>query len=112
MKLQSMGMFLATILWGTWVLVLTGVTLPGYFVTAITSFTGFLGLVVYIFVTKQNKSFLSVTKNRKLFKLIALVAFLEASQNALFMIAFKLAIVGGGSVFIPIIRSFIGIITP
>lgn len=111
-KLQGLGMFGAAVIWGTWVLVLNGVTLPGFFVTAITSFTGFLGLFVFIFLSNKQKLFYSIPKNRSLFKLIALVALLEAFQNALFMGAFTLAIQDGGSVFIPIIRSLIGIVTP
>lgn len=111
MKLQSTGMFAAAMIWGTWVLILSGVSLPGYFVTAITSFTGFLGLLAYVFATKKGDSLFAILRNRKLLQLIVAVALLEAVQNALFLIAFKLAISGGGSVFIPIIRAFIGIIT-
>lgn len=112
MKLQSAGMFGAAMIWGTWVLVLSGISLPGYFVTAITSLTGFIGLLVYVLLRRNGKSLRDVIRNTRLLRLIIIVAILEAAQNALFMMAFKLAIVGGGSVFIPIIRSFIGIVTP
>lgn len=108
----SLGMFGAAVIWGTWVLVLNGVTLPGFFVTAITSFTGFLGLFIYIILTNKNKKLFLILKNPKLLKIIALIAVLEAIQNALFMVAFSLAIKDGGSVFIPVIRSLIGVVTP
>ncbi len=112
MKLQSKGMYGAAIIWGTWVLVLSGITLPGYFVTAITSFTGFLGLLIYVAITKNAVSFKKVFKHPKLLRLTAIVAFLEAAQNALFMVAFILAVSGGGTIFIPIIRSLTGVVTP
>lgn len=112
MKLQSTGMFAAATIWGTWVLVLSGISLPGYFVTAITSFTGFLALLIYVFATKNQTSFAAIIRNPKLLRLTALVAFLEAVQNALLMVAFMLAISGGGSVFIPIIRSLTGVVAP
>ena len=105
-------MFAASMIWGTWVIILKGTTLPGFFITAVTSFTGFLGLLFYIIMTGRKKSLLSVIKIPSLLKLIALVALLEATQNAFFLAAFSLAIKDGGSVFIPVIRSFIGIITP
>ncbi len=107
-----MGMFSAALIWGTWVLVLTGVTLPGFFVTTITSFTGFLALFIYINVSGKQRSFREVIKSPRLFCFIMGNAFLEAGQNTLFMIALQLAIASGGSVLIPIIRSFIGVITP
>src|SRR4051812_44496281 len=91
LKIQSGGMFGAAAIWGTWVLILRNISLPGYLVTAVTSFTGFLGLLVYSLITGKKFSFLEVLKNKKLFRLIAIVAFLEAAQNALFMAAFKLA---------------------
>lgn len=112
LKIQSGGMFGASAIWGTWVLILHYVTLPGYFVTIITSFTGFLALFVYTLSAGKKTSLFLVLKNKKLLRLIAIVAFLEAAQAALFMVAFQLAILNGGSVFIPIIRSFVGIITP
>ncbi len=105
-------MFASAMIWGTWVLVLSGNSLPGFFVTAITSFTGFLCLLVYILITRKQKLFLEAFRIPSLMKFVALIAFLEAIQNALFMVAFSLAIKDGGSVFIPLIRSFIGIITP
>lgn len=105
-------MFGAALIWGTWVLVLSGISLPGYFVTAITSFTGFLGLLAYILFTKGGGSLSKILKNRRLLRLTALVALLEAGQNALLMVAFMLAISGGGSIFIPIIRSLTGVVTP
>jgi drug/metabolite transporter (DMT)-like permease len=112
LKIQSGGAFGASIIFGTWVLILRNVTLPGYFVTIVTSFTGFLGLLVYAIVSGKKSSLLNVLKHKKLIRLIVLVALFEAVQNALFMIAFQLAILNGGSVFIPVIRAFIGIITP
>jgi drug/metabolite transporter (DMT)-like permease len=112
MKLQGAGMFAAAVIWGTWVLVLSNVTLPGFFVTAITSATGFLGLLFVVLIRGQKQSFMDVLSSKTLRKYILVVAFLEAFQNALFMVAFTLAIEGGGSVLIPIIRSFVGIITP
>lgn len=105
-------MYGAAIIWGTWVLVLSNVSLPGYFITAITSLTGFVGLLAYVLWKKSQKSLLTVLKSRKLLKLTALVAFFEAAQNALFMAAFLLAVAGGGSIFIPIIRALIGVVTP
>jgi len=112
LKIQSGGAFGASMIFGTWVLILRGVTLPGYFVTIITSFTGFLGLLIYAIITGKKSSFLNVLKHKKLIRLIALVALFEAVQKALFVLAFQLAILNGGSVFIPVIRAFIGIITP
>src|ERR1035437_6816108 len=98
LKIQSGGMFGAAVIWGTWVLILRNVTLPGYFVTIITSFTGFLGLLIYALVTGKKTSLLLILGNKKLLRLIAVVAFLEAAQAALFMVAFQLAILNGGSV--------------
>jgi drug/metabolite transporter (DMT)-like permease len=111
-SIQSGGMFAAAMIWGTWVLILQNVTLPAYFVTIITSFAGFLGLLIYTLITGRKTSFLEILRNKKLLRLIVIVAFLEAAQGVFFMVAFKLAILNGGSVFIPIIRSFVGIITP
>lgn len=111
-KLRGLGMFAASMIWGTWVLVLKDISLPGFFITITTSFTGFLGLLVFIFATGRKKSFLSIIKIPDLLKLIAGVAFLEAIQNAFYMAALLLAIKDGGSVFIPLIISFKGIVTP
>ncbi len=112
MNLQAKGAYASAIIWGTWVLVLTGVDLPGYWVTAITSLTGFLALFVYILLIKGTASFRDVLHQPRLLKLILLVAFLEAANNALFMAAMLVAIAGEGSIFVPLIRALTGITTP
>ena len=105
-------MFLAAGIWGTWVIILKGVTLPGFFVTAITSLTGSLALLIVILLSGKWQDFLQTIKAKSLWRLIIVVAFLAALQNALLMVSFKLAIAGGGSVLIPIIRSLVGVIIP
>ncbi|MFH1367075.1 MAG: DMT family transporter [Patescibacteria group bacterium] len=111
-KIQSLGMFLAAGIWGTWVIILKGITLPGFFVTAITSLTGSLVLFIIILISGQWPDFVQTIKAKSLWRLIITVAFLAALQNALFMASFKLAIADGGSVLIPIIRSLVGVIIP
>jgi drug/metabolite transporter (DMT)-like permease len=107
-----LGMFAAAAIWGTWVLILARVTLPGAFVPPITTASGALILLALVWLSGGLPAFRSILRDRAFVRTIARVALLEVIQNTLFIIAFSLAIRDGGSVVIPIIRSLAGVITP
>ena len=106
------GMFAAATIWGTWVIILAQWTLPGIFVTPITSLTSALGLGTLVLLSSSVGPLLVVLRDRAFTRLVAQTALLEVIQNTLFIVSFSLAIRDGGSVVIPIIRSFAGVITP
>lgn len=111
--MNSIGMWLAASIWGTWVLVLSNVkNVPGFYVTAFTSLSGFFALFIYILFTKQVKGLKQIFTFKNLLKIIFVVALFEGLQNALFMITLTTTAREGGSIYIPIIRSLSGIITP
>lgn len=107
-----MGMFAAASIWGTWVLILAQVTLPGIFVTPIATTTGALFLLALVIAGGSLPAFLNMIRDRQFVGLIARVALLEVIQFTLFIVSFSMAIQDGGSVVIPIIRSLAGVITP
>jgi drug/metabolite transporter (DMT)-like permease len=108
----TMGMVAAAAIWGTWVLILSLVSLPGIYVTPTAYFTSSLGLLILILVTRNLPLFLRGLRDTTFMRQVALAALLEAIQFTMFIVAFSLAIASGSSVVIPIIRSLSGVVTP
>ena len=106
------GMVTAASIWGSWVLFLAPLTLPGIFVTPVTSLSGALVLLTLVVASGGFSTFTRMIRDRQFVGMIGRVALLEVMQNTMFIVSFSLAIQDGGSVIIPIIRSLAGVITP
>lgn len=105
-------MFAAASIWGTWVIFLSLITLPGIYITPITFVTAGFTLLLYVLLSPTRQAFFQVIGNRPFLRQLAIVALMETFQTSLFIISFSLAVNDGGSVMIPLIRSTAGIITP
>ena len=106
------GMMTAAFIWGTWVIILAQVSLPGIMITPITYLSGGLALLALIATSGNLSPFLRGLRDRPLMVMIAQAAFLETIQYTLFIVAFDMAIHEGSAVVIPIIRALSGVVTP
>ncbi len=105
-------MFGSATIWGTWILIISSVSLPSIYILPITFTSTAIALSVYIILRGHQSSLIRIFQNQKFLRLILWVGFLEVLQSSLYIISYSIAIQDGGSVVIPIIRSLAGIITP
>jgi len=105
-------MFGSATIWGTWVMVLAVISLPGIYVLPITFTSSAIALFIYVLTTARRQSFTHISQYPRFMRLIIWVALLEAVQSSLYLVSYSIAIQDGGSVVIPIIRSLAGIGTP
>lgn len=105
-------MFGSATIWGTWILIISSVSLPSIYILPITFTSTAIALSLYIILRGHQSSLIRIFLNRKFLRLILWVGFLEVLQSSLYIVSYSIAIQDGGSVVIPIIRSLAGIITP
>jgi drug/metabolite transporter (DMT)-like permease len=114
-KLQNRGvlaMFGAASIWGTWVLILSFVSLPSIYILPISFTSSSIMMLSVVMYSSRRQAFLEIFKNRKFARLLVWVAVMEVTQTSLYLISYSIAIQDGGSVVIPIIRSLAGVLTP
>lgn len=114
-KIQNRGvlaMFGAASIWGTWVLVISSVSLPTIYILPITFMSSAIIMLSYVLSSVRRQIFFAIFSNRKFTRLLLWVALMEVTQSSLYLISYSIAIQDGGSVVIPIIRSLAGILTP
>gem|GEM_PF-2122885 len=107
-----LAMFGAASIWGTWVLILSSVSLPSIYILPISFTSSSIMMLTYVMFSARRKAFFEIFKNRKFSRLLVWVAVMEVTQTSLYLISYSIAIQDGGSVVIPIIRSLAGILTP
>jgi drug/metabolite transporter (DMT)-like permease len=107
-----LAMFGAASIWGTWVLVLSNISLPSIYIMPIAFVSSAILLSSYVMSTAHRHNFYQLFENHKFIRLLVWVALLEVTQTSLYIISYSIAIQDGGSVIIPIIRSLAGFITP
>ena len=108
-------MYGATMIWGTWVLVLNATQLHGIytlFSVGLPTFTGCFALILWLYFTGQITEFTSLFRQWKLARWVVLVGLIEVVQGTLHLSAMQMAIRDGGSMLIPVVRSFMGVGTP
>jgi len=114
-KLQNRGvlaMFGAASIWGTWVLILSTVSLPSIYILPISFTSSSIVMLSVVMYSSRRQAFFKIFKNRKFARLLVWVAVMEVTQTSLYLISYSIAIQDGGSVVIPIIRSLAGVLTP
>jgi len=105
-------MFGAATIWGTWVLVISAVTLPSIYILPLTFTSSAVALSLFVLLSKRFEALRDIFRNRAFIRLLVWVGVLEVIQSSLYIVSYSIAIQDGGSVVIPIIRSTVGIITP
>ncbi len=114
-KSQNRGvlaMFGAASIWGTWVLILSAVSLPSIYILPISFTSSAIMMLSVVMYSSRRQAFFEIFKNRKFARLLVWVAVMEVTQTSLYLISYSIAIQDGGSVVIPIIRSLAGVLTP
>jgi drug/metabolite transporter (DMT)-like permease len=109
-QVQGIGMFAAASIWGTWVLALKPITVPGYILTCVTCLTGALALIAGLALQRRAGGFFTTLRDQELRRYIFITAFWGTLTNIFVMVSLQLAIESGGSALIPVIRSFSGVI--
>ena len=105
-------MFGAASIWGTWVLILSSISLPSIYILPIAFMSSSIVMLTYVLSSARRQAFFDIFKNRKFARFLIWVAVMEVTQTSLYLISYSIAIQDGGSVVIPIIRSLAGVLTP
>lgn len=107
-----LSMFGAATIWGTWVLIISAVTLPGIYILPVTFTSSAIALTVFALVSHRFDALMQILRNRDFMRLVLWVGLFEITQSSLYFVSYSMAIQDGGSVVIPVIRSLAGIVTP
>lgn len=108
-------MYLASIIWGSWVLVLSasGLSGPyGIYVVAGTWGFGTLGFAAICAAGGNLGNLGRLVRDWRVMRWAVLVGVMDAIHSALFLTGFQMAIADGGSMLVPVIRSLSGVCTP
>ena len=106
------AMFGAASIWGTWVVILSRITLSPVYVTPIIFTVAAVGMTTLTLITRKTTKLSAIVRDQSFLQIVLRADVLEVIQTSAYLIAFSFAIDDGGSVVIPLIRSMAGIITP
>ena len=112
---RGAGMYLASVIWGTWILVLNAAGLPGLYsiyVVALVWIAGTVGFLACLAALGRFGELPRLLRTWRVARWAVLIGVVDGIHSALFLTSFQMAVADGGSLLIPVIRSLSGVFTP